>query len=558
MKPLHRWIGLRRALAAAIISGLCISLATPISAAARPATDTRPQLSLSTFDPYDISIGVTEPGLVTPVHAGDTILFRITAHNDSTSMLATDSGLPVLISYSSGLTLDPDHTLDPAYDTSSGYWNYPSPIDPGFDGTLDLYLKVNSDQAGTSQQVSADFTAIDVDPTNNYAESTIDIAALFTFDPSDVIFISPSYPVGATSPSATVKVTNDQAGAQVDFGTITADAGFLVPAASDHCSGQTIPSSSPDNTCTFDVQFHPTEVKSYSAYVDVPLTGGLSQKLSVHGTAVAGGGLTFDSTSLDLGDQLVSTTGPATLLQHVTNELPIDITVGTLTISTGFQLGFNDCNSKLLQQGDSCSFAVSFKPASVGSWTGQVTIPSSPAPSVNNSDSVSLSGNGVAGTQLLTNTSFETANKYHVPTRWQKGGAWGLNDGFTTSKHRLGLASVTLTGATGLNGSAVLKSLIFKRGQLTGVAGDDFVLNVWSRVASVPSTALDRAVVKFLNGTVLSCSQTINLKKNTLRFINTKLAFTVPCAYTNIQLVLQYKATSGSVWLDDVSLVWAP
>jgi hypothetical protein len=115
------------------------------------------------------------------------------------------------------------------------------------------------------------------------------------------------------------------------------------------------------------------------------------------------------------------------------------VTVGTLSASAGFLLANNTCDGAVLTFSATCTVDAKFKPTSVGAYSGQVSVPFNlPASPV----VLPLTGSGSAGTELLTNGSFETdvAAPLKVPDDWIKAGTWAGADGRNCSVHRTGAA----------------------------------------------------------------------------------------------------------------------
>ncbi|MGC8856519.1 MAG: hypothetical protein ACP5QU_06955 [Anaerolineae bacterium] len=258
---------------------------------------------------------------------------------------------------------------------------------------------------------------------------------------------------------------------------------------------------------------------------------------------------TLTPDALTFEDRLILSTSPTQMVQ-VTNVSGNSVTIGTLAVSTGFLLVNNTCNGQTLANGAQCSFGVQFKPLADLVYDDEVKIP------VNGSNYITtlpVHGVGLPGTQLLTNLSFEKdANRDRIPDDWEKGSVWTLNDGRNCTVKRTGTCSVRFVGTGTLKS---LQYVIFK----SGVAGDDFLLTVWSRASNVPTTTkYYRMRLQFYNGTTLVGSKIFNFAKGTHAFVQGKLLFTAPADYTKIIVNIEFQAASGTVWFDDASLLWAP
>ena len=254
-------------------------------------------------------------------------------------------------------------------------------------------------------------------------------------------------------------------------------------------------------------------------------------------------------TSLIFSGQLTQTTSPA---QTVTlyNVTMGSLTLGTLAAPTGFVLSANNCSGHKLGFGGLCTFALQFKPTSAIYYSTNLTIPvTSPAASY----SLPVSGTGLAGTQLLTNTSFETdANHDHVPDGWKKAGTWVAGtDGQDCTVHHTGKCALKFTG------TKVIKSITFTITK-GGGSGDDFLLSVWRHATSIPSGSTVDATVKVYSGSTLKATKKVTLPAGTYVFTQSSLPFTMTTSYTKLVVTLEYKGASGTLWLDDASLVWAP
>jgi len=149
--------------------------------------------------------------------------------------------------------------------------------------------------------------------------------------------------------------------------------------------------------------------------------------------------------------------------------------------------------------------------------------------------------------ELLTNTSFET----YIPTGWQDGRQIEPYDGpdCGTGHDRTGNCAVHFEG----DGSS---KRIFMRYKLGGVAGDNFMLSIYRKGANVPVAdgAFVKATFFYKDGTQevfkvnLDTGNLANWEQFTLPFSATK-------DYKRVNLDLFYKKASGTMWLDDFSLL---
>jgi uncharacterized repeat protein (TIGR01451 family) len=226
---------------------------------------------------------------------------------------------------------------------------------------------------------------------------------VLTFGTLGLIF--PDTFVQSTSAARTVKITNLTAGI-ASLGTLVAPPGFLL--SSNTCNAKKLAASG--GSCTFAVQFKPLSAISYAASITVPIaSSSSSMSLPVSGTGLPL--LSFSPTGLTFPSQLIHTTSPAQTVT-VTNVSPASLTLGTLVAPPGFPISVNTCNVKILASLATCTFAVQVTPSVAGPIASSIFIPvAKPVTSMN----LPVNGSGVSGSELLFNTSFETAAAPPVP-----------------------------------------------------------------------------------------------------------------------------------------------
>jgi len=170
----------------------------------------------------------------------------------------------------------------------------------------------------------------------------------------------------------------------------------------------------------------------------------------------------------------------------------------------------------------------------------------------NNTASVDMT---VSFQEFLTNNSFEidTAIPLKVPDAWTKAGKWASADGRNCTVRRTGACSLKFTG----NGN--LKSLSYTV-VTSGAAGNAYQLQLYSKAASVPAAGTTyRVSVSFMNGTTLVNKAVKNIAKGTHGFTLASLpVVSAAGTYDRIIVKIEFKATSGSAWFDDASLVLLP
>jgi uncharacterized repeat protein (TIGR01451 family) len=169
----------------------------------------------------------------------------------------------------------------------------------------------------------------------------------------------------------------------------------------------------------------------------------------------------------------------------------------------------------------------------------------------NNSASTGMT---VAFQEFLTNNSFETDTvvPLKVPDDWTKGGTWASADGRNCSVRRTGTCSLKFTG----NGK--LRALSYTV-SASGTAGDDYLLQLYSKASGVPTTRTTyRVSLSFMNGTTLVNKAVKNFAKGTHNFALASLPVSATGTYDRIIVKIEFKAGSGTVWFDDASLVLTP
>jgi uncharacterized repeat protein (TIGR01451 family) len=175
-------------------------------------------------------------------------------------------------------------------------------------------------------------------------------------------------------------------------------------------------------------------------------------------------------------------------------------------------------------------------------------------PDLEASNNSASAGMTVPFQEFLTNNSFETdtAIPLKVPDEWTKGGTWAAADGRNCIVKRTGACSLKFTG------NSNLKSLSYTV-LTSGVAGDDYQLQLYSKASSVPTTGTTyRVSVSFMNGTTLVNKVVKNFAKGTHNFALASLPVSAIGTYDRIIVKIEFKATSGTAWFDDASLVFVP
>jgi len=262
--------------------------------------------------------------------------------------------------------------------------------------------------------------------------------------------IFPDQPVGTSSPTQTVTVTNN-GDAPLNIASIVASGDFAV---ADAC-GQNV---APMAECKITVAFAPTAGGTRTGAITIAHDARDSPHvISLTGTGISSPAVSLSSTSLSFGDQLVGTTSTVATVT-LTNNGDAILMLTSIIASGDFALN-HDCGGSV-SAGGSCTISVNFTPRTTGASAGTVTIthnaPGSP-------HVVNLTGTGVATAVTLSTTALSFGNQLVE----------------TTSAPQ----TVTLTnsGTAGLSIASIVASGDFAESHTCGtslVAGADCAINV--------------------------------------------------------------------------------
>jgi len=215
-----------------------------------------------------------------------------------------------------------------------------------------------------------------------------------TLSPTSLDFGSIS--VGTSSSPMPVTATNN-GGVTVTITSITTTSQYT---QTNNCGG----SIGAGQSCTINVTFTPSQ----EGTVNGTLTVNDSANNSPQTATLTGVGLgpvaQLVPTSINFGDELINTTSP-TQTVTLTNTGNATLNITNVSISTAFKLQ-NNCGTTLTA-GSNCTMLVAFKPTSVGSFSGTLSVtdnaPGSP-------QTVSLSGFGTLVTLSPSSLNFGTVN----------------------------------------------------------------------------------------------------------------------------------------------------
>ncbi len=248
------------------------------------------------------------------------------------------------------------------------------------------------------------------------------------------------------------------------------------------------------------------------------------------------------------GNQIVGTTSPN---QNVTiaNNSSANVTLGKLTVTSEFVLRAANCSGKTLLPGQSCVFAVAFKPLTATYKNGSVTIPVVGETSV----LVTLTGYGITGTNILRSANFELPILNPIP--WK-----GNSLSFTLSKSldcSVGLSPLCSAKIMGNSTNNPL-SLTQSVGR-SGFIGDKYIFRLSSRADKVPAGGQYKVELILMN----MYNQIVGTR--TLRFTNGTHDFetlmgTIEATEEYSWIIFRFtlQKTSGTAWFDNAELIKLP
>ena len=244
-----------------------------------------------------------------------------------------------------------------------------------------------------TRSASLNIASNDPTGTKSVALSGSGTAAGVAFNPTSLSF--GNQPVGSTSAIKTITLTNNGNGT-LNINSILASGDF---AQSNDCTASLAVSAN----CTISVTFHPTAGGTRNGTVSVSSNApGSPHTASFSGTGTQPAVMV--QSSAIFADQVVGTTSSPAQSISVKNTGAAPLNVGTPTISgtnqSEFAISGNTCTSPVAANG-TCAISVTFTPASAGSRTATLNIPSD-APSSPNA--VGLSGKGLQATLSVAGT----------------------------------------------------------------------------------------------------------------------------------------------------------
>lgn len=244
--------------------------------------------------------------------------------------------------------------------------------------------------------------------------------------------------VATTSASQAVTLSNTGNG-PLTITSIGVSAGF----SQTNTCGSSVAANS---TCTISVSFAPTTSGAANGTLTVTdnsdETSGSTQTVSLTGSGIAPAGLA--PASLTFANQLTGTTSAAQTLT-LSNSNSTALSIASVTITGANSGDFAETNScgVSLAAGANCTISVSFKPTAAGARTGTVTVTENASGAASSTQSVNLTGTGIAPAGLTPSSLTFTSQTVGVTS-----GTQTLTVSNTNSV-ALSITSVTISGSNG-------------------------------------------------------------------------------------------------------------
>jgi len=258
--------------------------------------------------------------------------------------------------------------------------------------------------------------------------------------------------------------------------------------------------------------------------------------------------ISTNPTYLYFGNQIVGTTSP---IQNVTikNTGSANVVLGKLTVTSEFTLRAANCNGKTLIPTQSCTFGVSFKPLTAVYKTGSVTIPVQGEAAV----TITLSGYGITGTNLLISPNFELPLPRPIP--------WKGNPPSFTLENNLDCA----VGLSPYCSAKILGSPLNHPISLTqsigrpGLIGDKYIFRLSSRAYNIPAGGQYKVEVILMNMyNKVIVSKTMRFTDGTHGFETLMGTVVADEEYSWVIFRFTLQKPSGTAWFDNAELVKLP
>jgi hypothetical protein len=249
---------------------------------------------------------------------------------------------------------------------------------------------------GTTGALSATITESDSGTPGTHTVSLTGTATApgpaVKFTPSSLAF--PTQNVGTTSAAKSVSVTNTGS-ANLVINSVASSNSTEFPVYNDGCSGTTL---TPNQQCVISLQFSPTLGGARSTSVSVAdNASGSPQALSVTGTGYGIPAANYTPTSLSFSNTNINASS-ATQTTTLKNTGTDTLVIGGVALTGGNANQFSQTNTcpASLAPAASCVITVTFKPTVAGSQSASVTVTDNANNLSGSTQSVPLSGTGVA------------------------------------------------------------------------------------------------------------------------------------------------------------------
>jgi hypothetical protein len=237
-----------------------------------------------------------------------------------------------------------------------------------------------------------------------------------------------SVTIGTTSPSQTVTLQNT-GNATLNITSIAASSSY---AETSTCSSTLAAGQS----CAISVTFSPLQTGTITGAITIT-DNALNSPQTVGLTGTGTGPIaTLSASSLNFGTVVLGTTSPSQMVT-LTNTGNTKLTISSIKLAGSAYTETNNCTATL-SPGSNCTFTITFKPKSVGTLTGTVTI----------TDNASNSPQVISMTGLGTEVSFSPSSlNFGTIAVGSSSAPQTITLTNTNTKNGLSITSIGLTGA---------------------------------------------------------------------------------------------------------------
>jgi hypothetical protein len=236
----------------------------------------------------------------------------------------------------------------------------------------------------------------------NIAVSGIGVTAAQALEIDRKALIFPTESVGNTANQPnpqTVTLTNT-GNSPVTITSVTSSSTDFVVSNGCPVSPATLPPGPSGNTCQVSMTFTPAKAGAASGTLTIADSApGASPKVTMSGTGVADvKTVAVSPVTITFIPQVVGTSSGFTQTATLTNTGNTNITVSSVTITTGYSIS-NGCLNAVLSPATSCSIGISFTPTTAKVLTGTLTITDTASPAT---QKVTITGTGIAASSEIS------------------------------------------------------------------------------------------------------------------------------------------------------------